>query len=155
MKGIPVKSLFLILSLVVCSVACASANTVTPVSATNTTTVEEVAKGIAAAAKEMSLTPEEFSKTSYGKLLWWILFWNYCGFALWKICGATALLIVGNTLLYRVHHKYFGQRKTGDRKDESDYSFEDVESRWLNVLFLYVAWVLINVVGVVTLLNPV
>ena len=103
---------------------------------------EQIASGVAATAKALSVEANEFIKTPVGKLTFFLIAWHFVGETLWSIVGGVAIwVILGSIILWSF--KSFHLPKTVYTVDENgkkvgkttvQYEFKTTETRLWSVI---------------------
>jgi len=71
------------------------------------TIIKSIGSLLGEAAKAASMGLEEFSKTPYGKLLWWYLLFKLIIFSVWKIIGGILFVAFIDYMLWKYTIKFF------------------------------------------------
>ena len=66
----------------------------------------QIASGIAATAKGLSLEANEFIKTPVGKLTFFLIAWHFFGAQLWSIVGGIIIWVVLSTIILWSFRKF-------------------------------------------------
>ena len=112
----------------------------------------KLGKGLAAVAKELNVTVNEFAKSPVGRLTVWLLIMHFFGNAAMHLLGAILIWSVGFIVTFKLLQRYKPTLETFDEKGKKVSSTRKPLEQEAVVL-AWIANALVGIVGLITLFS--
>lgn len=91
---------------------------------------KNLAEGVSATAKGLSIEVNEFVKTPVGKFTFFVIAWKFIGAKIWSVIAGALIWLIAGSIIYRSFSWFHKERRRLSKIEDKTKVYEYISYKW-------------------------